>query len=28
MLIQIKAHVALLEGITREDQVVLLAGTP
>ncbi|KAM5247562.1 ubiquitin-like FUBI-ribosomal protein eS30 fusion protein [Ctenodactylus gundi] len=25
---QIKAHVASLEGITPEDQVVLLAGTP
>ncbi|XP_008707216.1 ubiquitin-like protein fubi and ribosomal protein S30 [Suricata suricatta] len=25
---QIKAHVALLEGIAPEDQVVLLAGTP
>jgi len=28
MLVQIKAHVALLERITPEDQVVLLAGTP
>ncbi|XP_066198087.1 ubiquitin-like FUBI-ribosomal protein eS30 fusion protein [Saccopteryx leptura] len=25
---QIKAHIALLEGIAPEDQVVLLAGTP
>ncbi|XP_057578263.1 ubiquitin-like protein FUBI [Hippopotamus amphibius kiboko] len=25
---QIKAHVALLEGIAPEDQVLLLAGTP
>ncbi|KAL1768182.1 ubiquitin fubi and ribosomal S30 [Sigmodon hispidus] len=28
MVAQIKAHVASLEGIAREDQVVLLAGSP
>uniref|UniRef100_A0A8W4FL31 Ubiquitin-like protein FUBI n=1 Tax=Sus scrofa TaxID=9823 RepID=A0A8W4FL31_PIG len=28
MVAQIKAHVALLEGIAPEDQVLLLAGTP